>query len=129
MRPAAHQRRERHHGAAVAAHVEAVDVVRLAALRSLRLRLDPVGAAEEVEVVDVIAAEERLQREEHVAQLDAERFDLVAVDLELDLRNARIEAAVDEADLGTLARLGEKPLQHLGELLPCPRRRGSAART
>ena len=35
---------------------------------------------------------------------------------ELDLRNARIEAAVHEADLGTLARLGQKALQDLGQL-------------
>ena len=35
---------------------------------------------------------------------------------ELDLWNARIEAAVHEADLGTLARLGQKALQDLGQL-------------
>ena len=35
--------------------------------------------------------------------------------VELDLRNARVEAAVDEADFGTLASLGQKPLQHLGQ--------------
>ena len=57
-----------------------------------------------------------MQREEHVAQVDTQRFDFVAVDLELDLGNAGIEAAVHEADLGTLARFGEKVLQDLRQL-------------
>ena len=99
-----------------AAHVEAVDVVGLAALRSFGLGLDAIRATEEIEVVDVVAAKESLQREEHVVQLDAQRLDLVAVDLELDLRDAGIEAAVDEPDLRTLARLGQQPLQDLREL-------------
>ena len=126
---AAHQGGERHHGSAVAAHVETVDVFRLHALGSLRLGLDPVGASEQVEVVDVITAEESLQHEEHFAQRNAQRFDLVAVDFELDLGNAGIEAAVDEPDLGTLAGFAQEVLQDLTTIGPCPRRRGSAART
>src|SRR6266852_731780 len=100
----------------VAAHVEALDVIGLAALRPLRLGLDSVGASEEIEVVNVITAQEGLQREEHVAQLDTQRFDFIAVDLEFDLGNAGIEAAVHEADLGTLTRFGQKSLQDLREL-------------
>src|SRR6185369_834304 len=100
--PTAHERRERHHRCPVtAAHVEAVDAIGLAALRAFGLRQDAISAPEEVEVVDVKAAEKCLQREEHVAQRDAQRFDLVPVDLELDLRDARVETAVDETDFRT----------------------------
>ena len=52
----------------------------------LGLQVDLPGAAEQVEVVDVVAAERRLQRVEHVADADAERLHLVAVDIEVELR-------------------------------------------
>ena len=91
-------------------------LVVVGALRAIGLSLDAIGPAEEIEVVHVITAEERLQREEHVAQLDAQRLDLVAIDPEFDLRDARIETAEDEADLRSLARFGEKILQDLRQL-------------
>jgi len=75
-----------------------------------------IGAGRKVEVVDVEAAEEGLQREEHLGERHAQRLHLFAVDLVLDLRDARIEAAEGEADLRALACLGEHVLQDLGEL-------------
>ena len=58
----------------------------LVAKLRIGLNVDLPGAAEDVEVVDVVAAERRLQRVENVADLDAEHLRLVAIDIEIDLR-------------------------------------------
>src|SRR4029077_15225501 len=66
------QRANRHHGARRAADIDAVDVVDGAAKARLGLDVDLPGPAEQVEVVDIDAAQGRLQRGEDVAHLDAQ---------------------------------------------------------
>ena len=57
-----HQRRQRHHVVLCGAHIQAIDRVGQIARAGVGLGRDLVGAAEHVEVVDVAAAKECLQR-------------------------------------------------------------------
>ena len=68
----------------LAADVDAIDVVDRLAVGGLGLRLHLPGAPEQIDVVDVDAAERGLQRLEHVGDVDAEDLRLVAVDVEID---------------------------------------------
>ena len=79
----------------------------------LGLDIDLPGAAEQVEVVDVEAAERRLQRVEDVADLDAQHLRLVAVDVETDLRRVGGEGAEDAGELGLLVG-GDQQAAHHG---------------
>ena len=67
------------------------------ALRRLGLQDDLPGAAEFVEVVDVVAAERGLQRGEDVADADAQGLGALAVDVEPDQRR---RGAVGGEDAG-----------------------------
>ena len=60
-----------------------------------RLRHHAIGAAEQVEVVDVGRAEIDLQRGEHVGNIDAEQLRLGAVDIEIELRRRVFEQRID----------------------------------
>src|SRR5262249_34399860 len=70
----------------------------------LGLEEDLPLAAEAVELVDVDASEEGLERLVHVADGDALLQDLVAVDVGVDLGHRRAPDAVDVGHLGTLPR-------------------------
>ena len=111
--PGRHDRGERRHLAVVVPHVELVDVLGLDAAGRLGLEEDPPLAAEAVELVDVDAAEERLERLVDVADLDALLQDLVAVDVGVDLGHRGAPDAVDVGELGALPR----GLQELLEVL------------
>ena len=91
------------------AHIDAVDVVDVVAKRRLGLDIDLPGAAEHVEVVDVEAAERRLQGVEDVADLDAQHLRLVAVDVEIDLRRVGGVGAEDAGELGLLLAATIRP--------------------
>ena len=82
---------DRHHLAGAVAHIDVPDVGNVAAVGRLALNVDLPGAAVEIEVVDVDAAERRLQRGEDVADVEAERLRLGAVDVEIDRRIGRGE--------------------------------------
>ncbi len=77
---------DRHHRAALRARVDVEDVVDLVPVRLVGLQIDLPDAAEQIELVDVEAADGRLQRVEHVRHGDAEHLRLVAVDVEIELR-------------------------------------------
>src|SRR5258708_11326016 len=70
---------------------EPPDVRNVGAIRGLALNVDLPGAAVEVEVVDIDAAQGGLQRGEYVADIEAERLRLGAVDVEIDRRIGRRE--------------------------------------
>ena len=76
---------QRHHLPLPVADMDAVDVVDLGPVGGLGLHVDLPGAAEQIEVVDVEAAENGLERVEHVADADAQGLHLVAVDVEIEL--------------------------------------------
>ena len=86
---------------------DAVDVARRAPVGGLGLDLHLPGAAEQVEVVGVIAAHRRLQRVEHLRDLDPQNLGPLAVEIEVDLRR---RGAVGRIDLRqTLARFAPPP--------------------
>ena len=71
------------------ADVDAEDIIDAAAVDRFALHVDLPGAAEQVEVVDVGAAEHRLQRIEDGGNVDAQRLHLLPVDIEIELRRIR----------------------------------------
>ena len=96
------ERPDRHHAALGVADIDRVDVVDAVAKLRIGLDIDLPGAAENVEVVDVVTAERRLQRVENVADLDAEHLRFVAIDIEIDLRRVGGVSAEHAGKLGLL---------------------------
>ena len=84
--------------------------------RRLGLDIDLPGAAEHVEVVDVVAAERRLQGIEDVGDLDAQHLRLVAVDIEIDLRRVGGIGAEHAGELGLLVGRHQQAAQRRGEI-------------
>src|SRR5436305_336301 len=107
------ERPNRNHRAAFAADINTIDVVDLVAKPRFGLDIDLPGAAEQVKVVYVKAAERRLQRTEDVADLDAQHLRLVAVDLKPDLRRVGGVGAEDASKLGLLVG-GDEEAAHDG---------------
>ena len=68
-----------------------------------------------VEIVDIEAADGRLQRVEEVGDLDAEHLRLVAVDVEIDLRRVGGEGAEHAGEFGLLVRRDQQAAQGLGD--------------
>ncbi len=87
------ERAERHGLACRVAHADLEDVLRIVAMRRVRLRDDAERASEQVEVVDVGRADIDLQRRKYVGDVDAEELRLGAVDVEIELRRRRLEQA------------------------------------
>ena len=101
----ADERGERDHlVGGLAAHEDLADVVRLATVVGIGLDVDAEQASEAVEVVDVGAAEHGRHRLEDFVDRHADQPRLLAVEVDLDLRVARIERGEQVADLGSLAR-------------------------
>ena len=86
------------------AHLEQLDLVRVVAERALGLHDHLPGAAEPVEVVDVVGAEVDLQRVEDVLGVDAHRLALVAVEVHVQLRHVGPEHGEQVLDLVALAQ-------------------------
>ena len=99
-------RAQRHHVAVGVADLELPDDVRVHAEGGVGLDVHLPGAAEAVEVVDVVAAQVRLQRVEDVGQLHAHRLDLGPVDVHVELRRAGAEAVEQADQAGLLVALG-----------------------
>ncbi len=108
---------QRDHLAFVIADVDAIDVVYARPVGGLGLDLNLPGAAEEVHVVDIIAAKRRLQCLEDGAQRHPEDLRLVAVDIEIDGRVGRREGAEDAVELWILVRSDKQATQHLRQRL------------
>ena len=81
---------------------------------ALGLRHHAVGAAEQIEVVDVGRAEIDLQRGEHVGDVDAEQLRLGAVDVEIKLRRRVLE---QREDLDQARRLRRPPHHRIDRAL------------
>ena len=90
-------RPQRHHVAVGVADLELPDGLRVHAEAGVGLDVDLPGAAEAVEVVDVVAAQVRLQRVEDVGQRHPHRLDLLPVHVHVELGRAGAEA-VEQAD-------------------------------
>ena len=94
---------QRHHLAVVVGDVKLAHVFGAGAVFALGLDINLPLPAEAVEVVDQVAAHERLQRLIHVADVDALPLHLGAVDVDELLRNAGRKVEVTADQFGTLA--------------------------
>ena len=111
------QGRDGHHGTAAALHVHPAQVFRLGAELAVGLELHPVGAAVEVEVIDVECAHGGLQRLIHVADGDAHGDGLGFVDLDAQLGRGGAEEGVDAHQLLALLQALDELLHDAGKLL------------
>ena len=93
-------------------------------LAALDLRDDLVAAALDAEPVDVVAAQQRRQVAAGLAQVDALRAHLVAVEHDLGLRLVELQVGVGEHEHAARERLPDELVRELGELLAA--RRSSA---
>ena len=90
-------RAERHHVAVAVLDLEVLHRVGVHAEGGVGLDVHLPGAAEAVEVVDVVAAQVRLQRVEDVAELHPHLLDLLPVHVHVELRRLGAES-VEQAD-------------------------------
>ena len=104
-------RPQRHHVAIGVADLELFDGLRVHAEGGVGLDVDLPGAAEAVEVVDVVAAQVGLQRVEDVGELDPHRLDLHAVDIHVELGGAGAEAVEQADQAGLLVALGRQGIR------------------
>src|SRR5208282_4656758 len=105
------------HRALLVSDVKLTNVSRLGAVLRLRLHEYLPHAAEAVELVDVIAAKQGLQRAVHVFDRNAELEDLVLVNRGKHLRNRRVEHEVHRPQLGPFFRRGKELLRVIPEII------------
>ena len=101
----------------LAAHIDAINVVEAAPVLRLRLHLDLPGAAEQIDVVDIVAAERGLQRLEDIVERHPQYLRLVAIDIEIDRRIGGRERAEDAAQPRVLVGRYREPAHDLRERL------------
>ena len=112
------QRGERDHGPrGLAPHVDLADVLGPPPVVRLRLHVHAVEAPEAVEVVDVGGAHGGGHRREDVVDRHPEAPCLLAVEVDLHLRVARIERGEEAGELGALAGRGEELARLRAQLL------------
>ena len=95
------------------------DKLRRLCLRTILCRgleHDLIGAAELIEVVDLVAAEVGLQGRKHVRKLHTEIFDLLAVNLVLITRRIDLERGTNALQLRARPRLGENSVHDVVQL-------------
>ena len=106
---------ERDHFVVRIPHVKQADVLRLRAVVAFGLDEDLPLPAEAIEVVHEIASHEGLQRLADLRKIGTLRQDLVAIDVDEDLRNRRQERAGCGGDLRALAHGFEEAVQVIAE--------------
>ena len=96
------ERRDGNHHPARPAHEEEVQVVALGAVGSLGLNVNAVDAVEHVEVIDVDRPRKGLHRGENVRHRNAQQLRLVAVHVEIELRNIALHRRRKPREFGPL---------------------------
>ena len=91
-------------------------------LRALDLRNDLVAPALDAEAVDVVAAEQRRQIRAGLAEVDALRAELVAIEDDLGLRLVELQVGVGEDEQPAGERLLHQLAGEIAELLRLGRR-------
>src|SRR5262249_8826956 len=100
-----------------AADIDAVDIVDGRAILGLCLHLHLPGPAEQVHVIDIEAAERRLQGLEYRTDVDTQNPRLVAVDVEIDRWICRGIGGKDSRQLRILISGDHEPARDLREIL------------
>ncbi len=111
-----HHRLQRHHVVGLAAHVKLVQIQRRQAVLRLGLQDDLPQPARAVELRDVERAEHRLHRAIHFFDRHAERFRLVAIDVDQQLLRRRIEGGRHARQFRPAFRLGNEVVHYTGQL-------------
>ena len=114
-------RADRHHLARRVARFQPRDVLRVLPETAVGLRDHLVGAAEIVEVVDILRAEIDLQRVEDVGRRQPDLLGLLAIDIGVDRRRARAEQREYAGEARILVGGGD---QRLRGFRRAPRSRG-----
>ena len=97
---------ERHHVGRVRAGAQILDIADRQPERIVGLRRDPVGPAQDVEVVDEGRAHVGRQRVEEARDRHAQHLGLGAVDVGVDLRRRGVEQREDLDEAGRLVGAG-----------------------
>ncbi len=112
-----HQGRQGHHLARIGADLQVTDVFRTGAIGRVGLDPDAVGAAEAVEVVDILRPQIDLHGLEDIADRDAKLAGAGAVDIGEDLRDIDLVRGVDAGQFLGLVGLGDQGLNRLVEFV------------
>ena len=121
-RPQAGEGRQRHELVARSRDVDLRQLIGRQALGALDLRNHLVAPALDAEPVDVVAAEQRRQILAGLAQVDALRAQLVAIEDDLRLRLVELQVGVGEDEQPARERLLHELAGKLAELLRLGRR-------
>ena len=122
------ERRQRHQLVVRAGDVDLRELIRRQPLGALDLRDHLVAAALDAEAVDVVAAEQRRQIAAGLAQIDALRAQLVAIEHDLGLRLVELQVGVGEDEHAARERLLHELLGELAQLLAARPSRRSRSR-
>ena len=111
----AHDRRQRHHVAVRRARVVLAQVGRLRAELLIALHVHAIGAVVEVEVVHILRPEQHRQRVGHLADRQAERPRLVAIDRDDELRIVGRKGREQSGHASRLIAGGRHLLRHVAQ--------------
>ena len=111
---------ERHHPPGAGADLILRDVRRVRAELLIRLHVDAIRTAVEVEVVDVGRSHQNLHRVGDVAERHAEALRLLAIDVDHQLRIVRGELREERRQAGRLVALRDDLLRRRFEVLDRP---------
>ncbi len=107
---------DRDHIAILVADVDAIDIVDARPLGGFTLDVHLPGAPKQIEIVDVGAAEDRLQRIEYVRHIDAKRLNLFPIDVEKELGRVGAVGREDLAQRRVLVCSKHHAARHCGNL-------------
>ena len=102
------ERGQRNAFALIVADIEAADVIGAGAILALGFDIDLPLAAKAIEIIDEIAAHERLDGAVHIGKIDALLQYFVAIDVDKLLRNAGQKSRTQAGDLRPLSRRLQK---------------------
>ena len=118
------QCRKRHHRTGRGFDEEEVDVVAVRTELLIRLDIYAVDAVEHVEIVDIDRSQISFHRRENVGHRDSEQLRLIAVHIEVKLRNLRLQRRGDRGQFGSLCRITPECIHRRHQVIPLGSRTG-----
>ena len=111
------ERSDRNHHTARSADEKEVQVVALRTVGSLGLDVNAVDAVEHIEVIDVDRPRKGLHRREDVGHRYTQQLRLVAVDVEIELRNVALHGRCQPREFGTLRSIVHQRVDGMLQIL------------